>query len=373
MGFSSIMFDLKPVSNSYFGKDLKFSKNSEKLDDCLDRKDFETIIKDRDLFWLAYGKAVLHQDQKEIKSFFVSIEGKNISFSGEEHIIKRTQDAIEELRKFFIEGLESKKTAEILVIEVAQTGYFRKESSLINLCNTFDGYYKSLYHEYIKPALPKLAEFCGALYSEDKKNQLVKSTALPAQTEEVEVIRINWKEESHLIYQISPKSIPEQEEMGKALYSLYQKQQFCDFSLKSKDGVIKVHVSLLYLYGGPIIQKLLTSDMKEKTDQTVSFPDYSHSTVQAFIEFIYLGGRAFSEKAISSNNQNPINLFELFEFANTYQIETLIDCCTNLMSLLATKQDLEVLKHLVTLYDNKHLKQLYDHLSTKENAVIIKV
>lgn len=366
------------ISSSDIAKDVNFSKNSDKLDMCLERKDCESIIKDPDLFWLAYCKTIFpHQNKKDGWSFSVSIEDKNISFSGKDHTIEKMQEMIEEIRKFLLEGLESKKNCEILVIERLGYFYLRKESEFIDVVHTPVGYPDGWYHNGIKAALPNLAELCGAIYTEAKKSQLVQvHSLLPAEIKSVPVIRINWQEESHLVYPIPPTFIPEQEEVGKALYCLYQKQQLCDFSLASKDNTIKVHSSLLYIYGGPVLQKLLTSDMKETVDKVVSFPEYSQNTVQAFIEFIYLGGRGFSEKVVASKNQNTINLFELFdlfEFANTYQVKNLIDCCTNLITLVANKQDLKLIQNLADFYDNKHLKQFCDYLSHKENAIFIKV
>lgn len=371
----SIPVGIDTSNISSISKESNSSKNLEKLNMYLERKDYEPIIKDPDLFWLAYCKAILpHQKKEEVEYFFVSIVDKNVSYLGKETIIKKMQNMIEEIRKFLLEGLESKINCEILVIEDLVTCYLRKESPLIDLTEERIGYSKSLYHTFIKPALPNLAEFCGAIYAKDTKNQLVKQYTLsPASIISVEVIQINWQKESWLVYPIPPKLIPQQEEMGKALYSLYQKQQLCDFSLVSKDNIIQVHSSLLYIYGGPVLQKLLTSDMKETIDKVISLADYSHTTVQAFIEFIYLGGKGFSEKVVSSNNQNTINLFELFELANAFQIENLIDCCTNLITLVANKQDLKVIQHLASLYGNKHLEQLCEHLSSKENAIYIKV
>ncbi len=372
---SQHFLDRRYFPNSIPPTNVNFSIKSEKIDSHLERQDFETIIKDRELFWLAYCKAVFpHQNKKALDSFFVFIEGTNINISGEGHTIKKTQDVIEELRAFFVEGLKSRKTFEIFIVPLLSDCLFRKESPLIDLRYINSGYCTEWYCDFIKPALPQLAEFCGALYTEDRKNQLLKThDYFPLLIKEVQVIRINWQKQFHLIYPISPKCIPEQEELGKALYSLYQKQQFCDFSLKTKDQTIKVHSNLLYVYGGPVFQGLLTSNMKETIDKAISFAEYSQSTVEAFIDFIYLGGKAFSEKMISSNQQNTIDLFELFELANTYQIETLIDCCTNLISLMTTKQDLEIIEQLATTYNNKHLKQLCDYLSPEKNTLLIKV
>jgi len=366
-------FSLRSISNRDLPKDVVLSINTVKFDQLLSQKDFEAIIKDPDLFFLAYCRALFfNQNKKEARAFLVSIEGQNVTVSGSEPIILEVQKKVEEIRQFFVEGNERQENVAFLVARKATYVFLRKESPVIDLCGDDLSYF--WYDPFIESALPKLAELCGASYIQDKKKQLavLYRDDTPSSLE-VQVVKINWKEDVHLVYPISPKVIPEQEEMRKALYALYQKQQLCDFSLICKDGAVKIHSSLLFLFGGPVFQNLLTSEMKETQDKIILLAEYSQSTIRAFMDFVYLGGRAFSEKVISSNSQETTNLFELFEFANLYQVKALIDCCTNLISLVATKQDLEAMQYLANLYDNEHLKLLCEHLSPKENTVIIKV
>lgn len=376
MAFNSgIIFDSnQPLSFKLIsGTHREFSINSDKLDICLDMNDFETIIKDQNLFWLAYCKAAFPHQTKKMSPFFsISINGKNINFSGQAEIIKEILIFIEELRHFFVEGFESKTSFEILVVKRFDDYLIRKESACIDLKNAPFGCYEVSYHNYIEPALPKLAEFCGAIYTGTKKNQEVKYNT--TKTVKAPVIQINWTK--FHVYSITPKLIPELKEMSKAFYSLYQNQQLCDLNLLSSDTTLKVHAAVLYLYGGAVFQKLLTTDMKETAEQSITFADYSGSTIKAFMDFIYLGGKTFQEKAITAfnnNNNDPFDLVELLDFAHSYQQETLIDCCTNLLSLSSTKNDLATLSKLATLYDNQHLKTLCDHLTIKENDNILKV
>ena len=374
------MMPIDPFFHIGFGRpsevarDQVISKKSDSLDACLERKDFVTIIENKDLFWLAFCKALFpNQGKKDSDVFRVSIEGNVIKIFGREHVIKQTQDLIEEMRQFFLEGLRARNNFEFLAIEFCMDFYLIKASDCIDITNQ-EKYFLWVYNSYLKPALPQLAKFCGALYSEYKKNQTIKFVReCPPEKEIVDVIRIQWRDESHLIYPIAPTVIPTREEFGKAMYSLYQKQEGCDFKLFSKDGVTKVHSVLLRIYGGPVLQALLSSDMKETNEASISFEGYSKSVVDAFMDYIYLGGEAFSEKVLSSHEDNKINIIELFEFAHTYQVDTLVDCCTNIISLVATKNDLETLQSVLALHDNKHLKQICDHLATKDNTSMIKV
>ncbi len=359
---------------SELARDQVNSKKSDLLDACLERKDCISIIENKDLFWLAFCKALFpKQGKKDSDVLKVSIEGNIIKILGKEPVIKQTQDLIEELRQFFLEGLRARKSFELLIIEFCRECHLRKAGDSIDLTDQ-KGYFGWVYNSYLKPALPLLAQFCGAIYSENKKKQSIKFVReCPAREEIVDVIRIQWRDESHLVYPIAPTVIPTRKELGKAMYSLYQKQEGCDFKLFSKDGVTKVHSLLLRIYGGPVLQALLSSDMKETNEASISFEGYSKSVVDAFMDYIYLGGEAFSEKVLSSHEDNKINIIELFEFAHTYQVDTLLDCCTNIISLVATKNDLETLQSVLALHDNKHLKQICDYLSTKGNTSMIKI
>lgn len=105
--------------------------------------------------------------------------------------------------------------------------------------------------------------------------------------------------------------------------------------------------------------------MKETLHKEILLAEYSENTVRAFIDFIYLGGKTFSQNVILSKNKNEINLLELLDFAKTYEIEILLDCCTNLISLFATNKNLVELQPLTTLYEIEHLNKLFKHLSMK--------
>jgi len=361
------------IQASYFAEDQPLSYNTAKFDQYLGRKDYETIIKDPDLFFLAYCHALFpNQDKKERYAFKVSIEGQNVTVSGKECILPKVQKKVEEIRQFFVEGIERKKSVEFLVARNCMKVFLRKESPVIDISG--EDLHEFYYNPFVGSALPKLAELCGASYILDKKEQsAVVIRGLGVWDIEVEVIKIKWKEDVHLVYPIDPKVILEKEQFREDLYSLYQEQELCDFSLICKDGEVKFHSNLLFVSGGLAFQRLLKAKMKETQDKVISLTEYSQGTIRAFMDFVYLGGGAFSKKVISSDSQETTNLFELFRFANVYQIESLIDCCTNLISLVATKKDLRIVQHLATLYNNEHLKLLYTHLLTKDIALAFKV
>lgn len=114
-----------------------------------------------------------------------------------------------------------------------------------------------------------------------------------------------------------------------------------------------------------------SSKMNKYTTQGQMF--YRKHIIEAFLKLIYLGGKEFSEKMILSNNLDINKLYNLFTFAHMYEVKTLIDCCTNLISLQATKEDMGEIKKLASFSNNEHLKELYDYFSREQKINLVKV
>lgn len=178
--------------------------------------------------------------------------------------------------------------------------------------------------------------------------------------------------EPNFNHPLSLIEIPERQDESHAFYSLYQNQIFCDLKLYHKEsGYVHVHSPILCIFGGQLIRELLLSDVKETHEKVIVFSQYSKTTIQAFVDFVYLGGNTFLKKLLHSTAR--IELFELFEFANVFKVDDLISCCTNLISVFAQKDDLESIKFLAEKYNNAHLKLLSIKLEAMENPFFIKV
>lgn len=186
--------------------------------------------------------------------------------------------------------------------------------------------------------------------------------ALGIQSQEVRSLKIEWDPDKHLIYPIEPKAILPRDNLQNTMYSAYKNQIMCDYSLVTDDGIVKIHSVILFTYGGEVIQKILTVNMKESLEKTICFNSFSLNTVKAFVDYIYLGEKAFKPESFL---EKDINLCELFEMAHIYQIQPLIDCCTNLFSLFSSLDDINQIESLADHYENAHLKALYEHLSMK--------
>jgi hypothetical protein len=241
--------------------------------------------------------------------------------------------------------------------------HLEKERPLIDKTKfgVFDGIPHQFYETIILPNLSNLAKTCGLIFSQAIKNQAIKSYC-GTENKEVDVLHFEWPKEDYLVYPIAPKPIKESENLGSTFYKMYEDQVLCDFKFTCQDDkIFQVHSSILYVNGGPVLQKMLTGAFKESQEKSITFESYSSNTIADFIKFAYLGGKAFSDQYISSASEEA-DIFELFRFAHELQVSPLVDCCTNLISLLATPENKDDIKKLASQYDNEHLQQLLTHL-----------
>ncbi len=185
---------------------------------------------------------------------------------------------------------------------------------------------------------------------------------LPAMLKKVEIIIIRWKNDVNAAYQVLPRMISKPKDLKDVLYSNYLSGKNCDYQLIAENNLaIGVHSLMLQTYGEVFFEKLISTTMLESQEKKINLSDFSESTIRAFIDFIYFGGLEFQEKLISSKYID-LDIWDLLEFAHRFQISTLVDCCTNFLSRLATIDDVYSLYKAAELYDNEHLKELYNEL-----------
>ncbi|MDP1880842.1 MAG: BTB/POZ domain-containing protein [Parachlamydiaceae bacterium] len=335
------------------------------LYDCLKRNDFKKIISNKNLFWLAYCKAYSKYSMKKKGRFYVSVDENSIKFYGS--IIKSLQKIIEKIRVFFLKGMETKSNFEILVLSVGNYCFLKQPSESNNEENL--GHSSCNFSKYIQYVLKEFAEIFGLYF-----NQFIKENCIIQNTNKILIKNVyklyfSWPSEKPIIYPFTPKFIPPVDLIQISLFKLYQQKVFCDFKIKTKKHLFKVHASILYINGGAIIQKILTINMNEKKRNQILFENYSRSTIHSFIHFIYLGENAFSEYYFSYLKQSKrtiIDLYKLLSFAHCFQIDSLINCCTNLISLIVTKKNIKTIKYFANLYSNEHLKILHKNLLDEE-------
>lgn len=190
-------------------------------------------------------------------------------------------------------------------------------------------------------------------------------------------------------------------ELDKVFYTLYEMQLFCDFSFISKEGVeIKLHKIILHIYGGEALRRALTGQMSESTQGSIHFPEVSQNALRRFIDYLYLGQESLTPENVLKAVRFPVrderNIFnliadalssapdsfeqqqtrqqqlkidieselcELIDLGKQWMVPGLVDCCTNILSVMP-QPNTELIKQLSDLYeDNQHLASISQHLN----------
>jgi len=141
-----------------------------KLEEHLAREDYGAIIKDPELFFLAFLKALSRVQQEY---FPVSIKGNTLTISGRGGLLEGEKYSIEEIRQRFLEGYEDEEGFTILPIANLETPLrFKTKSSIINIEWSSGG--STLFREIIKPCMSILSQSLGAVCYEVEIVQKIK-------------------------------------------------------------------------------------------------------------------------------------------------------------------------------------------------------
>ena len=325
------------------------------LNGLLKRRDYLSVINDQQLFWLTFCKACpVDMTRKDL--FSIKINSETLVITGRDHIVKNIKKRVEIIRNWFCASVKEKKNFAIAIIHFTDP-YICKDSEIID----FDECKKVYWYKYfIKPSLPGLAQLLGMTGEITQTTRFLKYKRSSPHKYEADLFSVRLNRREHFVYPITPKPREIRENTSKVLYDLYKKQICCDIALVSSDKRTKTHSCMLYAHGGEFFQTLITAGMKETLDGVIVLDEFHSETIHHFVDFVYLGSEALLENVTSASGE--VDVFELFRFANQYQIPPLIDCCTNLISLLTNKEDLDVIRLLSEKYSNEHLKELVVYL-----------
>lgn len=343
-------------------------KDISSLESAFLKRDYEKIIKSPALFWLAFCKAFGGIESVDSKNFSISIRGKALTISGNENIITNIKKFIEEIRNLFLKGHNEKRSFVVLFIKISDDYFITEQKNdVIDLTDRFISKQAKLYgiwfEDFVQPVLENFFQSMGAIYFHGVVSQkIMADVECTVDTIDAKAFKIDWTGEKYFVYPIEAKTIPPKMDLLESMYSIYEEQRFCDLSLVAGDGVLKAHSILLSVCGSEVIQKMLTHEMKESSEMTILFNEFSLKSLKAFVDFVYLGEKGLQPKSVL---EKDVDLYELFEMAHTYQFHTLIDCCTNLLSLFSSVKDKDKIYSLAKLYDNEHLRKLYEYLLFK--------
>lgn len=359
----------------YFIKNQK--EDITQLNNLLQTKDYKTIIENSQLFSNAFLKILSPKTNRE-RSIYITQEENALILTGISYSYNELINALERLREIFVKEYAVKKSITIVCVDFEEKCFIlnkKNDNSFVNLRDLLINEKSTpsiFFHEYILPNMQAFCEILGATCSNDSNRITIKST-IPVEAQQLEpkIFEISWGATlKSFTYPIPPKKI-ERGNLEQSISSLYKEQKFCDIVIKTKDeNVIKAHSTILFAFGGEMIQSMLTANMKESNEKIICFSDFSKDVIKAFVDFIYFGEKELEPNSFSKRN---VDLSELLRMAHTYQVLPLINHCTNLFSLLSTKENAEDIKCLADFYNNDHLKELYQCLSGKNKTKYIKV
>ncbi len=230
--------------------------------------------------------------------------------------------------------------------------------------NTING---CIYKSY-EQALPLLAKSLGATLTCQKKEQkfIIDDRE---ETRKVQIHTISWNKEHYRAFAIAPEPVVEPPSFEAGFEKMFQEQKLCDMMLVSKDQKkIGVHAAILFQRAGDMIQALLTSQMKETQTRKIDFSEFDADVVKAFATFTYIGAARF----LNAFGKKPsCDHFELFRFAQTYQIEPLISCVANIITLLDPEEHKELIASFAELYQTPQLVKLHEHLQKKPEPQVL--
>lgn len=181
---------------------------------------------------------------------------------------------------------------------------------------------------------------------------------------------------------------------------LYKEQLLCDFSFISKEGEeIKLHKLILHVYGGEVFRTALSGTMVESAEGSIRFPEVSQRALRRLVDYLYLGQQSLMPEKVLESVRYPVvdsrsvfrqfadifsstadtleqqqarqqqlktdiefELCELIDIGTQWMIPGLVDCCTNIISVMP-QPNVQVIKQLSGLYiDNQHLASISSRL-----------
>ena len=347
------------------------------LEDCLisgrqvetlmNRRDYGSIIKNRELFWHAFCLAVSREEsssQEQDAIFSVSYSKGTFFVMGVDKVIKDIEGILEQIRRFFLQGYQEGESVRILLPHPSGEYFFCQPQQIVDLhdwTTSKNGISEQWYHAYISPHMNRLCSSVGAIFQVSKKLQLIKYDRTSS-IENIDEIQISWKKEGILTYPITPLKVERSQNSKVEYLEMLKKEVACDIQLHSKNGVIPAHALFLAIHSGKQLNGILRKKMKEEGERILDFRDFDRSVVRAYVDFIYMELKEFRE---NYEQESVCDFFELLRLARAYQIEPLFNCSINLLSLVAKPADAERVLDVASKYQSGQLEKLGVHLTKR--------
>ncbi len=149
-----------------------------------------------------------------------------------------------------------------------------------------------------------------------------------------------------------------------------QFQSECDFTITCiGNKCVPTHRALL-LKSGDMITSIVSSRMKEDLTGSIDFPDFSATTVEAYLVLLFSGGEELLDELLKGAWKD-LKIMELLEFAYRHQNQDLLNCCINYLSIHTSVKDVQTIADAAERYDLPPLRQLSRALAQPQHELIL--
>ncbi|XP_074113549.1 uncharacterized protein LOC141536738 [Cotesia typhae] len=129
----------------------------------------------------------------------------------------------------------------------------------------------------------------------------------------------------------------------------HKNEEFSDVVIKVDETEFKAHKNIIAAQS-PVFYKMLTSDMKESNENSITFPDTDVDVIEELLLYFYKGKMDKAEKYAEL-------ALKLFEFAHMYEIERVKSICEYILITKMTKGNVFNILYKGQLYKSVILQQ----------------
>lgn len=170
-------------------------------------------------------------------------------------------------------------------------------------------------------------------------------------------------------YKIDPLPLKPYKDSPQAL-CVDQFQNECDFTITCRVNKCVPTYRALLLKSGDMITSIVSSGMKEDLTGSIDFPDFSATTVEAYLVLLYSGGEELLDELLKGAWED-LDIMELLEFAYRHQNQDLLNCCINYLSIHSSVKDVQAIEKAEELYALPPLRQLLRALVQPQHELIL--
>ncbi|CAD6233987.1 GSCOCG00007450001-RA-CDS [Cotesia congregata] len=138
-------------------------------------------------------------------------------------------------------------------------------------------------------------------------------------------------------------------DVSTVLEILHNDEECSPIVIKVQETEFIAHKNIIAAHS-PVFYKMLTSDMEESNENSMTFPDTEPDVIGELLLFFYKGKMDKAEKDADL-------ALKLFEFAHKYEIERVISTCEYILITKLTKENVSKIHDKGQLYKSVILRQ----------------